>query len=143
MVCIPVKVCAASVLAIVADVEGNVIVVESVPARVMVLFETSVFPLATVRTPVVVVIVKPLIEVAVATPKVGVMNVGDVLIATFPVPVVAYSPTTPLLSISTLKLVPPDMVVVPIVMLELPEGVPHVPSPRQNVVDEAPVPLLR
>ena len=59
----PVNVLAASVLAIVADVVGNVIVVESVPARVMELFAVNVLALATVKVPVDAVIPKPLIEV--------------------------------------------------------------------------------
>lgn len=99
-VCVPVNVCAASVRAMVAEVEGNVIVVESVPsrvidlltvrvfdaapnarvpsfvatvrlfvrvrllpsvpARVRELLAVRVFPLAMVRVPVVLVIVRPL-----------------------------------------------------------------------------------
>ena len=43
-VCVPVKVWAASVRAMVADVPGNVIVVESVPAKVIELLRVSVFP---------------------------------------------------------------------------------------------------
>ena len=43
-VCVPVKVWAASVRAIVADVLGNVIVVESVPASVMLLLTVKVLP---------------------------------------------------------------------------------------------------
>ena len=53
-VCVPVKVCAASILATVAVVEGNVIVVLSVPAKVMPLFTTTVLPLAIVSAPVLV-----------------------------------------------------------------------------------------
>jgi hypothetical protein len=60
-VCVPVKVWAASVLAIVADVLGNVIVVESVPANVMELLNDTVLPLVMVSVPVLVVIVRLLI----------------------------------------------------------------------------------
>ncbi len=55
----PVKVCAASVRAIVALVEGKVIVVASVPASVSVLFTAAVFPFAIVSVPVEVDTVSP------------------------------------------------------------------------------------
>jgi len=57
---VPVKVCAASVRAIVAVVEGKVIVVLSVPASVRELLTVRVFPLARVKVPVVEVRVSPL-----------------------------------------------------------------------------------
>lgn len=47
-VCVPVKVWAASVRAIVADVEGNVMVVVSVPANVRLLLKRPFFPLIAV-----------------------------------------------------------------------------------------------
>ena len=74
------KVWAASVRAIVAVVAGKVIVVLSVPANVSVLFAVSVFPLAMVRVADVAgaVIATLLIEVALATPKVGVTRVAEV-----------------------------------------------------------------
>jgi hypothetical protein len=46
-VCVPVNVCPASVLATVADVVGNVIVVPSVPASVRALLIATDFPLGT------------------------------------------------------------------------------------------------
>jgi hypothetical protein len=49
MVCVPVNVFAASVLAIVALVVGNVIVVASVPAKVSVLLNVNVLPATPVR----------------------------------------------------------------------------------------------
>ncbi len=51
MVCVPVKVLAASVRAIVADVEGNVITVLSVPASVRVLLAVKVLPEAMAAVP--------------------------------------------------------------------------------------------
>ena len=65
--------------AILALVLGNVIVVASVPARVRVLLTVRVFPSATVNVAEVAgaVIVSLLIEVALATPRVGVTNVGE------------------------------------------------------------------
>jgi len=48
-VCTPVKVLAASVLAMVADVVGNVMVVLSVPARVTELLQVKVLPAAIVK----------------------------------------------------------------------------------------------
>ena len=64
----------------VAEVEGKVIVVASVPASVSVFDAVSVLPLATVKTADVAgaVIVSLLILVAVATPSDGVVNDGDV-----------------------------------------------------------------
>jgi hypothetical protein len=59
----------------VAEVLGNVIVVPSVPARVRVFDTDNVLALVTVKAPVLEVIVKPLIEVAVAAPSTGVVNV--------------------------------------------------------------------
>lgn len=74
----PVKVFAASVLAIVAEVVGNVITVESVPERVRVFVTENTFKLVIVSVPVEEVMVNPFIEVAVATPISGVVNVGEV-----------------------------------------------------------------
>ena len=48
----------------------------SVPANVSELLIVAVFPLAIESVPVVVVIVSPLIDVAVATPRTGVTRVG-------------------------------------------------------------------
>ena len=80
MVWCPVKVLAASVLAMVAEVVGKVMVVESVPARVKVLFTVRVLPSAMVKVEPVagVVRVTLLMVVAEATPKVGVTKVGEV-----------------------------------------------------------------
>lgn len=83
------KVCAASVLAIVAEVVGKVMVVESVPSKVRVFATLKVFPLVMVRVPVEEVIVSPFIEVAVATPKVGVVRTGEVNVLLVRVSVVA------------------------------------------------------
>ena len=60
----------------------------SVPANVNELLAVRVLPLATVNTPVVLVIVKPLTLVAVAAPSVGVTNTGLDANTTLPVPVV-------------------------------------------------------
>lgn len=70
--------------------EGNVIVVASVPARVMELLAVSVFPSAMVSVAEVVgaVMVTLFMLVAVAAPMVGVVRVGLVDITTFPVPVI-------------------------------------------------------
>ncbi len=56
---LPVKVCAASVRAMVAVVVGNVIVVESVPVNVIVLLTVNTFAAARVSVPVPVVHVLP------------------------------------------------------------------------------------
>ena len=93
--------------------EGRVIVVESVPEKVRVLFAVSVLPEAMVKVPVVEVIPRPLMEVADATPKVGVVKLGDVAKATEPEPVVAKFPATPALLYRMYPLVPPTTVVVP------------------------------
>lgn len=58
------------------DVDGNVIVVESVPAKVIELLNDAVLPLVTVSVPVDDVIVRPLTLVAVAAPMLGVTSVG-------------------------------------------------------------------
>ncbi len=89
-VCVPVKVCPASVRAMLAEVVGKVCVVPSVPASVKVLFAVSVFPSATASVlPVAgAVMASLLMLVAVATPSVGVTRVGEVSITNFePVPV--------------------------------------------------------
>jgi predicted amidohydrolase len=77
-VCVPVKVCAASVLAIVASAAGNVIVVPSVPAKVIELLAVNVFPSAMVKVALDAgaVSVTLLIELAVAAPNTGVVIVG-------------------------------------------------------------------
>ena len=56
-----------------------------------------------------------MIEVADATPSVGVVNDGEVVIATLPVPDMVYSPKTPALSYRTRVVVPDAIVVVPTV----------------------------
>lgn len=89
-VCVPVKVCAASVLAMLASVEGNVMVFPSVPAKVKLLFAVRVFPSAMVSVALAAgaVMATLLTEVAVATPMVGVTKVGEVSITNVdPVPV--------------------------------------------------------
>ena len=60
----------------------------SVPVNVSVLLAVNVFPLTTVSVPVVVLIVNPLIDVAVATPNVGVISVGLLSNTILPVPVI-------------------------------------------------------
>ena len=74
----PVNVCAASVRAIDALVDGNVIVVASVPANVTELLAVSVLPLAIVNVALVAGAVNAtlLMLVAVATPSTGVTSVG-------------------------------------------------------------------
>lgn len=71
-------------------VPWNVNVVPLVPARVRELDAVSVFPLATVSEPVLPVIVRPLILVAVATPRTGVISVGVFASTTAPEPVVPF-----------------------------------------------------
>ena len=61
----------------------------SVPAKVRLAEAARVLPLVISKVPVVVSIIKPLIEVAVATPKTGVTKVGLVDLTKFPEPVVA------------------------------------------------------
>ena len=101
-VCVPVNVCAASVRAIVALVDGNVMVVASVPAKVKEWLTVKVLPEPSVKVDVDpgAVIVTLFIVVAEATPNVGVTNVGVVnvgLVAntTLPVPVAAVAPVPP------------------------------------------------
>ena len=89
-VCVPVNVCAASVLANVAFVDGKVIVVASVPESVRLLMDVNVFPSAMVRVdPFAGAVMLTLFTlVAVATPIVGVTKVGLVSITNLlPVPV--------------------------------------------------------
>jgi hypothetical protein len=77
---------------------GKVIVVASVPAIVMLLLYVRVFPLAMVRVADVAgaVIATLLIDVAVATPSVGVVSVGLVLSTTLLLPVLVVTPVPPL-----------------------------------------------
>jgi len=89
----------------------------------------SVFPSAIVRVEPVAGVVKAtlLTVVADATPKAGVVNAGDVVIATSPDPETVYSPKTPELSYNILVFVPPEIVVVPtIIEVAPPPPVPHV-----------------
>lgn len=81
---------AASVLAIVADVPGNVMVVESVPARVMELLAVRVLPSAIVKVADDDGAVRATLftDVAVATPIFGVTSVGEVASTALPVPVI-------------------------------------------------------
>ena len=63
---------------------------------------------------------------------------------TLPEPLTAYSPSTPALLNSIFVVVPLRTVVVPTVIDDAAAmGEAHVPSPRQNVVDEAAVPPLK
>ena len=106
-VCVPVNVCAASVRAIVASVVGKVIVLPSVPASVKLLFAVNVLPSTIVNVDEVAgaVIVTLFTLVAVATPIVGVTNVGLVSITNLlPVPVCdATDVALPLLVIGPVK----------------------------------------
>jgi hypothetical protein len=79
MVCTPVNVLAASVLAMVALVDGKVMVVESVPSKVRVFRKLRVLPPVPVNVYVPVVKVFPLTVVAVAAPMFGVVRTGEVL----------------------------------------------------------------
>ena len=87
--CVPVNVCVVPKPATVALAVGNVIVVLSVPASVMLLFAVSVFPSATVSVDPVAGVVSAtlLIVVAEATPRVGVVRLGDVAKTSKPEPV--------------------------------------------------------
>lgn len=88
-VCVPVKVCAASVRARVAFVLGPVNVTPSVPARVMELDTVKVLPSATASVELVAgaVMAILLMLVAVATPSTGVTSVGVLANTAEPVPV--------------------------------------------------------
>ena len=96
-VCVPVNVCAASVRAIDALVDGNVIVVESVPASVRLLLIVKVLELAIVKVAAVTgaVNVTRFIVVAVASPRTGDTKVGLVANTTLPVPVAVVAPVPP------------------------------------------------
>ena len=85
----PVKVWPASVRAMVALVVGKVMVVESVPARVRVLLTARVFPSVSVKVEPVAGVVRVilLMVVAEATPRVGVVRVGEVAKTARPEPV--------------------------------------------------------
>jgi hypothetical protein len=157
---------AASVRAIVADVVGNVITVESVPASVMVLLTVSVLPSRMVKVAPVAGAVRVilLIDVAEATPSVGVTNDGEVVSVIAPEPLTFWPsavatpvpkevmPVPPLATANvpatTMAPVVAEFGVKPVVPNErvetpVPAGVPHVPSPRQKVVALAEVPELR
>ena len=102
-VSVAVKEFAASVLATVQEVEGKVIVVASVPLKVRVLEQVNVLPLAIVKVAEVAGAVRTtlLIEVAVATPKTGVTNVGEVAPTIAPEPVfVPVNPCTEVVAVS-------------------------------------------
>ena len=96
-VCVPINVCAASVRAIDALVDGNVMVVESVPAKVNEWLTANVLPEPSVSVDVVPTAVNAtlLIVVAVAAPKVGVVNVGLVDRTRLPEPVDVVTPVPP------------------------------------------------
>jgi hypothetical protein len=96
-VCDPVNVCPASVRAIVAFVDGNVIVVLSVPASVNVLFAVKVLPLAIVSVDpdAGAVIATLLMLVALATPRVGVTSVGLSLMNVLSCAAVVFTGPTP------------------------------------------------
>ena len=84
-----------------ADAGGNVMVVESVPAKVIELLKVAVLPLAIVSVPVEVVIVRPFTEVGVIAPNVSVIAGVVVGLATLP--------ETPLaVTTETVVTVPPD-----------------------------------
>lgn len=88
-VCVPVKVCAASVRATLALVPGKVIVVESVPARVI-LFETvSVFPAAIASTKASPPASVPLLEIVSVFPSVPANVVVALCVAVFPSAIVS------------------------------------------------------
>ena len=116
---------------------------------VMLAEEAFVPPLATGRAPVTPAVNgRPVAFVSTAAdgvPKAGVVNVGDVVMATLPEPDIEYSPSTPLLSYSTFVFPPLVMAVLAIVKV----GAAHVLSPRRNVVvfavpvaDRLDVPML-
>jgi hypothetical protein len=128
----PVNVCVVPNPATVAVAAGNVIVVLSVPANVIVLLIVAVFPSAMVNVALVAgaVIVTLLMLVAVATPIVGVASVGDVARTILPEPVVV------LPNAVTVPLVGNVSVVVP-VAVNVVENAPDVasvdPSARVSV----------
>ena len=90
----------------------------SVPASVKVFETLRVFAFVTVKVPVLVEIVSPLIDVAVATPKNGVVKVGEVDKTTDPLPVDVVTPVPPLFTAMVVPLQTP-VVIVPTVTIEL------------------------
>jgi hypothetical protein len=96
--CVPVKVCPASVLAIVAVVVGNVITVESVPERVIEFVTASVLPavMFNVFVPLAV-IVRPLVVVGVIAPSVN-ESAPSELDADTPLPVVTLFTRVPVVA---------------------------------------------
>lgn len=70
-----------------AEVVGNVITVESVPLRVSPFVTANVLALVSVNVPVDAVSVRPFMLVAAATPRIGVVSVGDVANTSNPLPV--------------------------------------------------------
>lgn len=98
-----VKVAVESSVTTVPEVEGNVIVVPLVPDNVSVWVTESVFPAVIVKVPVVVVIMRPFIEVAVATPNEGAVNTGDVKVLLVKV-CVSVVPTTCTIFVPPMKL---------------------------------------
>ena len=95
----------------------------------------------------------------VGVPKTGVTSVGLVDKTTLPVPVLVVTPVPPLATASVpARVIVPELVIGPPLVVrpvdppdtptdetvpELAAGVAHVPSPRQKVVLDADVPLLR
>lgn len=96
-VCVPANVCAASVRAIAASVDGNVIVVPSVPDKPRELLMVNVLLFAIVNVAALAGAVKAtlLMDVAVATPNVGVTSVGVLDNTALPVPVEVVTPVPP------------------------------------------------
>lgn len=71
----------------------------------------------------------------VGVPKIGVVKEGEVVIATFPVPLMVYSPTTPVLLKRILVFVPLVIAVVPIIIpLPLEEEIVIPPIPSSVIV---------
>ncbi len=136
---IPVPPCAtvtaAAVLSNVPDV-GRVTPVLPLDVNVTLFApEKAIVAAGTVKVPVVVETISPLIDVAKAAPNVGVTNVGEVVKATEPVPLLVYSPTTPALLNMTFPVEPPVIVLVPTIRFAvLPPPVAVMTLPVQVII---------
>jgi len=116
----------------VPEAAGKVKTVLSVPINISVLLAVKVLPEPIVRVPVVVAMVKPFIELAVAAPMLGVVKVGEVAKTIAPVPVVALPKTVTVpeaLKVATTPSVPAKVRVLLAVKV--------LPVPMVKVLDEA------
>ncbi len=140
-VCVPVNVCPASVRAIVAEVEGNVIVVPSVPAsvsefeavRVLPVAILSVFvPLAVIVSPLYVLLVSASLPAKVASvPVVGRVTFVDAVV----VSVSAFAPEV--VNDEAVLMLPPRVIVFDPLLTPVPPRVPESVPVQPSVRDVA------